>query len=95
MKLLPHILFEKHVYILALEMAKPRNNHCANYIGTLSFPMYRPVALVHLLSLAFLAALTLLVDAREVTDDDEHWRRQGGPGVPGPPMAGQNFFFVK
>jgi len=57
-KLFPHILFEKHVYILALEMTKPRNNRCANCIGTLSFPMYRPLAFVHLLSLAFLVALT-------------------------------------
>ena len=30
---------------------------------------------VHLLSLAFLAALTLLVDAREVRDDDGHRQR--------------------
>ena len=69
------VFYLKNVYILALEMAKPRNNHCANCIGTLSFPMYRPVAFVHLLSLAFLAALTLLVDAREVRDDDGHRQR--------------------
>ena len=36
---LPHILFEKYIYILALEMASPGNQHCANCIGTLSFPV--------------------------------------------------------
>jgi len=40
--LLPCILFEKYIYILALEMASPGNQHCANCIGTLSFPtLYR------------------------------------------------------
>jgi len=34
-----HILFEKYIYILALEMASPGNQHCASCIGTLSFPM--------------------------------------------------------
>jgi len=33
------ILFEKCIYILALEMASPGNRHCANCIGTLSFPI--------------------------------------------------------
>ena len=77
MKLLPCILLEKYVYILALEMAKPRNNHCANRIGTLfrSLCTGRWRSFVHLLSLAFLAALTLLVDAREVRDDDGHRQR--------------------
>ena len=28
-----------YIYILALEMASPWNRHCANRIGTLSFPM--------------------------------------------------------
>ena len=37
-KLLSYILFEKYIYILALEMASPRNQHCANCIGTLSLP---------------------------------------------------------
>ena len=36
-KLLPWILFEKFIYILALEMASSGNQHCANCIGTLSF----------------------------------------------------------
>ena len=27
----------KYIYILALEMASPGNQHCANCIGTLSF----------------------------------------------------------
>jgi len=37
--LLPYILFEKYIYILALEMASPGNQHCANCIGTLPFPV--------------------------------------------------------
>jgi len=37
MELLPYILFEKCIHMLALEMASPRNRHCANCIGTLSF----------------------------------------------------------
>jgi len=36
-KLLPYILFEKCIYILALEMASPGNQYCASCIGTLSF----------------------------------------------------------
>jgi len=32
-------VFEKYIYnILALEMASPGNQHCANCVGTLSFP---------------------------------------------------------
>jgi len=38
-KLLPCVLFEKCIYISALEMASPMNQHCANCIGTLSFPV--------------------------------------------------------
>jgi len=38
MKLLPNILFEKYINILALEMASAGNRHCANCIGALSFP---------------------------------------------------------
>jgi len=30
---------EKYIYILALEVASPGNQHCANCIGKLSFPM--------------------------------------------------------
>jgi len=37
-KLLPDILSKKYIYIIALEMASPGNQHCANCIGTLSFP---------------------------------------------------------
>jgi len=37
--LLPYILFEKYVNILALQVASPENRHCANCIGTLSYPM--------------------------------------------------------
>ena len=36
-KLLPYILFEKCIYILALEMASPGNQHCASCISTLPF----------------------------------------------------------
>ena len=37
-KLLPYILFEKCIYILAkLEKVSPGDHHCANCIGTLSF----------------------------------------------------------
>jgi len=32
---LPHILFQKYIYILSLEMASPGNQHCANGIGKL------------------------------------------------------------
>jgi len=39
-KLLPYILFEKCIYILALEMASPGNQHCAICIGTLSFSIF-------------------------------------------------------
>jgi len=31
----------KYIYILVLEMASPGNQHCANCIGTLSFPILR------------------------------------------------------
>jgi len=36
-KMLSYILFEKYIFILALEMASPGNQHCANRIGILSF----------------------------------------------------------
>jgi len=32
-------IIERYIYILASEMASPGNQHCANCIGTLSFPM--------------------------------------------------------
>jgi len=35
-----YILFEKYIYILALEMARPGNQHCANCVGTLLLPMH-------------------------------------------------------
>jgi len=38
-KILPHILFEKYINILALVMTSPGNQHCAYCIGTLSFPI--------------------------------------------------------
>jgi len=34
-KLHLYILFDKYIYILALKMASPENQHCANCIGTL------------------------------------------------------------
>jgi len=34
-----YILFERYLYVLALEMASPWNQHGANCIGTLSFPV--------------------------------------------------------
>jgi len=40
MKLLTYIVFEKYIFILALEMASSGNQRCANCIGTLSFPMH-------------------------------------------------------
>jgi len=36
-KLLPYILFEKYIHILALEMASSGNQHYDNCIGALSF----------------------------------------------------------
>jgi len=42
MKLLPYVLFEEYTNILALEMDSPGNRHCANCIGTLSFPIPIP-----------------------------------------------------
>ena len=40
-KLLPYILFEKYINILALEITSPGNRHCANSIGTLLFPILK------------------------------------------------------
>ena len=37
MKLLPYIVFKKHINILALEMTSPGNRHCDNCINALSF----------------------------------------------------------
>jgi len=34
-----NFLFEKYIHILALEMASPGNQHSANCIGALSFPI--------------------------------------------------------
>jgi len=39
-KLLRHLLFEKYINILALEMASPGNRHCASCIGALSFHVF-------------------------------------------------------
>ena len=45
-KVLPYLLFEKYIFILALEVASPVNQHCANCIGTLSFPMMMMIEFV-------------------------------------------------
>jgi len=37
-KLFSYILFEKYIYMLALDLASTGNKHCASCIGTLSFP---------------------------------------------------------
>ena len=34
-----YTVFEKYIYIIALEMASPGNQHCDSRIGTLSFPV--------------------------------------------------------
>jgi len=55
-KLLPYILFEyiyfkntseNYMHILALEMASTGNQHCANCIGTLSFPVAISLLISH------------------------------------------------
>jgi len=51
MKLLSYILFEKYIYILALEMASPGNRHCTSCIGTLSFPLLLLIPECFLLSI--------------------------------------------
>jgi len=45
-KFLPYSVFEKYICILALEMASPGNQHCANCIGTSSFPVGRVISSV-------------------------------------------------
>jgi len=40
-KLLPYILLEKYIYIFALGMASPGNQHCDSCIGILSFHIDR------------------------------------------------------
>ena len=49
-KMLPFILFDKYIYISALEMASPRNQHCVNCIGTLSCPIGVPAASIVVVS---------------------------------------------
>jgi len=58
------IVFEKYTYILALEMASPGNQHCANCIGTLSFPI------THRLSQIAGYATRRGVDRRRATSTD-------------------------
>ena len=38
-----YLVENRDIYILALEMASPGNQHCVNCIGTLSFPISRTV----------------------------------------------------
>ena len=61
MKLLPYILFEKYVNILALEMASPGNGHCANCIGTLSFSIASRIVLYFTSSFIYRYFITCLV----------------------------------
>jgi len=37
--LFPYILYENCIYLLAIEMASPGNQHCANCFGALSIPV--------------------------------------------------------
>jgi len=39
--LLPYILFEKYIYILALKMASPENQHCAKIASAHFRSLYR------------------------------------------------------
>ena len=48
-QLLPYILFEKYIYILEFEMARPGNQHSANCIGALSFPVCFGCYCIHVL----------------------------------------------
>jgi len=36
-----HFIWKKYIYILALKMVSPGNQHCVHFIGTLSFPIHR------------------------------------------------------
>jgi len=58
-KLLPRILFQKYIDILALEMASPGKQHCANCIGTHSFPGNEnvPKIITHRVTVFFAAIL--------------------------------------
>jgi len=46
-KLLPYILFENYINILASEMASPGNRHCTSNIGALSIPIKNPKKIPH------------------------------------------------
>ena len=41
-----YILFEKYIYILALEMASPGNQHCVNNVSTDFRSLYAPAGMV-------------------------------------------------
>jgi len=56
MTLLPYILFEKFISMLALEVASRGNQHCDNCIGTLSFPIERGLFLLGDLLIALMQA---------------------------------------
>ena len=59
-KLFPYVLFEKYIYILALEMASTENRHCANCIGTLPFAIAFARCLA--VNVAFLNGLSARID---------------------------------
>jgi len=44
---------EKYMYILAIEMASPGNQHCAHCIGALSFPIVAGAGNVEVVKLTF------------------------------------------
>jgi len=90
-KLLPYILFEKCINILALGMISLGNRHCASCIGALSFPMsefysYRRV-FVTFYTRAFVltssaARTQLLAELRSIENSSVEWsglwERAGG-----------------
>jgi len=59
-KLLPYILFEKYIYILALEMASPENQHCANRLSFAIIVMPLPDCTVNQ---SLIKTVPLLLDA--------------------------------
>jgi len=91
-KLLPHILFEKYIYILALEKASPENRHCADCIGTLSFRIFLGAAphctellrYIHIRTVASPSVNTLkqLQDGAWFSCQPSRWEATGTESVP-------------
>jgi len=75
-----------HIYILALEMASPGNQHCANCIGTLLFDNLlsaRVVMRETLLSVMMMMLMVVVVmegDADDGGDDGDDADGGGGDG---------------